>query len=284
MGSGMLLHIRHLTEFHYARPIAGGKMKIRMTPSPDCGQDVQMRELKLSGCTLCSSFRDIFGNQVELVEVEGERQDISFEMCADVETRDLAGICGTDPQQSPAWAFKASTPKTNPGEAVGRIAANFADDDPQNPGTLHRLSDHVRAAVTYRIGSTSTETTAEEAALKGEGVCQDHAHIFISATRLLGLPARYVSGYLRMRDRIEQEAMHAWAEVFIDDLGWTGFDVSNGVAPDESHVRIAVGRDYSDAAPVTGVVRGGGNETMKVAICVSQISEVFPQNRSRQIK
>ena len=155
---------------------------------------------------------------------------------------------------------------TEPGEAIGRIADRFAGDDLRNPETMHRLSDHIRDSIAYRIGSTSTETTAEEAAGRGEGVCQDHTHAFIATARLLGMPSRYVSGYLRMHDRTEQEAMHAWAEIFINDLGWTGFDVSNGTSPVETHVRIAVGRDYFDAAPITGVVRGGGEETMRVAV------------------
>lgn len=264
----MRIKIRHLTEFHYARPVAGGRMKIRMTPRTGNGQELLGRELRLEGCSVSSSFRDVFGNPVELVEVESGPSRIVLEAQSEVETIDLAGICPSGPHHSPAPAFRATTPMTEPGEAIGRIADRFAGDDPRNPETMHRLSDHIRDSITYRIGSTSTETTAEEAAVRGAGVCQDHTHAFLAAARLLGLPARYVSGYLRMHDRTDQEAMHAWAEIFIDDLGWTGFDVSNGSSPVETHVRIAVGRDYFDAAPITGVVRGGGEETMRVTVDV----------------
>ena len=264
----MRIQIRHLTEFRYAQPVAGGRMKVRITPWTGKGQELRRRELGLEGCSVTSSFRDVFGNPVELIEVECGRNSITLEAHAEVETRDLAGICPSGPHHSPASAFRATTPMTDPGEAIGRLTDRFAGDDLRNPETMHRLSEHVRASIAYRTGITNTKTTAEEAAVKGEGVCQDHAHVFISAARLLGLPARYVSGYLRMHDRTEQEAMHAWTEVFIEDLGWTGFDVSNGISPVESHVRIAVGRDYSDAAPITGVVRGGGEETMRVAVDV----------------
>ena len=107
--------------------------------------------------------------------------------------------------------------------------------------------------VPYRAGLTNPATSAENAFEIGGGVCQDHTHIFISAARLLGYPARYISGYLLTGDRLEQNATHAWAEVFLQSLGWVGFDVSNGISPSEAYVPIAVGLDYCDAAPVSGI-------------------------------
>ena len=116
------------------------------------------------------------------------------------------------------------------------------------------------------------DTTAEEALTLGDGgVCQDHANIFISAARLSGLPARYVSGYLMMNDRVDQDATHAWAEACMsNDLGWVGFDVSNGVSPDERYVRIAVGRDARDAAPIDGLRMGSADEKLIVSLQVQQ--------------
>jgi transglutaminase-like putative cysteine protease len=101
-------------------------------------------------------------------------------------------------------------------------------------------------------------------------VCQDHAHVFIGAARSVGVPARYVSGYLMMNDRIDQEATHAWAEAHVDGLGWVGFDVSNWISPDPRYVRVATGRDYRDAAPITGVVFGTSTEDLHVDVAVEQ--------------
>ena len=112
--------------------------------------------------------------------------------------------------------------------------------------------------------------SAEEALAAGHGVCQDHAQIFIGAARLLGFPARYVSGYLFMENNVEQEASHGWAEAYVDGLGWVGFDVANGISPDERYIRVATGLDYKEAAPVSGMRFGDGGEAMTVTLQVQQ--------------
>ena len=114
-------------------------------------------------------------------------------------------------------------------------------------------------------------TTAAEAFALKRGVCQDLSHIFIAAARRMDMPARYVSGHLkRADDAIEQNAGHAWAEAFAPDLGWVGFDPTNGVSVTEAHVRVAIGFDYLGAAPVRGSRHGGGEEKLAVAIRVDQ--------------
>jgi len=135
---------------------------------------------------------------------------------------------------------------------------------------LHLLSAAILTAVPYGQAATNVTTTAEEALTLGGGVCQDHAQIFIAAVRHAGIPARYISGYLMMNDRIDQDASHAWAEAHIDGLGWVAFDISNGMCPDERYVRLAMGRDSKDAAPVSGMRLGVGQETMSVSLQVQQ--------------
>ena len=132
------------------------------------------------------------------------------------------------------------------------------------------MSAKILDAVAYQTGTSETETTAEDAMTSGNGVCQDHTHIFVSAARLLGYPARYVSGYLMMNDRVEQDATHAWAEAHVEGLGWVGFDISNQISPDERYVPMATGLDYREAAPISGMRVGGNTESMSVSVHVQQ--------------
>jgi transglutaminase-like putative cysteine protease len=134
---------------------------------------------------------------------------------------------------------------------------------------MHRI----RAAISYETGVSHVGWTAEEALAAGHGVCQDMAHAFVAAARVLGVPARYVSGYLMMNDRVRQDATHAWAEAHVPDLGWVGFDPSNGISPDTRYVRVATGLDYAEAAPVAGLRTGEGAESMTVNVDVEQISQ-----------
>jgi transglutaminase-like putative cysteine protease len=160
--------------------------------------------------------------------------------------------------------------RTDPaGAKLKALAARFAHDGSNTIPMLHELMDAIGAAVAYEPGHTGAATTAEAALAAGKGVCQDHAHIFIATARA-GLPARYVSGYLLLADRVEQEAGHGWAEVHVAGLGWVGFDVSNAKCPDGGYVRLAVGADYRDAAPVKGIARGGGFGELSVALAVEQ--------------
>jgi transglutaminase-like putative cysteine protease len=130
----------------------------------------------------------------------------------------------------------------------------------------------IREAVDYVVGATDVQTTAGEALRAGHGVCQDHAHVFMACARLLGVPARYVSGYLVTGDGEQVfEASHAWAEAHIEDLGWVAFDPANAVCATDRYVRVAVGRDYRDAAPTRGVRRGVAEEHLEVSISFREV-------------
>ena len=266
----MRLTISHTTRYDFAEPVPYGLQQVRLRPMTRAHQTVLSWNLRVEGGSEEVRFQDQHMNFVDLVRIDPGRTSISLICEGDIETRGENGIVGPHDGAAPLWYFRRETPLTRSGAGLKRLIRDFDAKNGQDVSAFHDLARHISGEVVYRTDTTHAATTAEEALSSGLGVCQDHAHIFIAAARLLGYPARYVSGYLMMDDRVEQEASHAWAEVHIADLGWVGFDVSNGISPDERYVKIATGLDYSEAAPVAGVTYGGGGQSMLVSLQVQQ--------------
>ena len=266
------LSISHTTRYDYAAPVSHGLLRLRKKPKSTHGQRVIAWDMALSGGVVEAAHDDHNGNATVLVSIEPGASALSITCSGVVETSDTAGVVGPHAGMVPLWCFTRPTALTRPGPRVRALAAGVPAGDRLE--ALHGLSRQVLGAVRYEIGQTDAATTAEDALAAGHGVCQDHAHIFIAAARLMGMPARYVSGYLMMDDRIDQEAGHAWAEAHVEGLGWVGFDVSNGISPDARYVRVATGCDYAEAAPVAGLVAGAGEAALQVRLAVAlQLSE-----------
>jgi len=268
----MRLLITHRTSYHYDQPMPYALQQLRMIPKDSAGQRVIAWKTEVTGGTRQVEYLDQHNNHVELFSFNSGQQDVEIHCTGEVETSDTAGTVGQHGGFAPLWYFKRDTSFTRPGPTIRRLVRRFED-----PGTeggdsprLHALLNLIRSQVRYEVGATHSTTTAEEALLAGHGVCQDHAHLFIAAARLLGYPARYVSGYLLIEGQVDQDAGHAWAEVHVPLLGWVGFDVSNGISPDERYVRVATGLDYREAAPIAGIVFGAGSEAMHVSLQVQQ--------------
>ncbi|MDN3719610.1 transglutaminase family protein [Roseibium salinum] len=186
-----------------------------------------------------------------------------------VDTIDTNGILGHEPDAGiPPRIFTRITPLTQANQAIRRLASQAETDD--RVAGFHALMHTIRERVDYKVGVTETHASATSALAAGEGVCQDHAHIFIAAARSIGIPARYVSGYLLLEDEQASEAHHAWAEVFLDGLGWTGFDISNDMCPTDRYIRLTVGLDSRSAAPIRGIRFGGLEENLHVEVDVAQ--------------
>ena len=165
-----------------------------------------------------------------------------------------------------------STPLTRPDDSLRTLAESCRVAGRNELDRLHEAAGRLRDAIDYQTGTTYSATTAAEALAHGVGVCQDHAHAFVTVARLLGIPARYVSGYLVSESPDgPDEAAHAWAEGLVPDLGWVGFDVANRVCATDAYVRVSAGLDYQDAAPTRGLRRGGGSEALSVRVRVSPI-------------
>lgn len=266
----MRLAIRHTTRYDFSRPVAHGLHRLRLKPKPTHGQQVREWDMELSGARAEAEYDDHHQNRTTLVSVEPQTTAMTVTCSGVVDTADGAGIVGPHVGNMPLWVFIGQTELTAPGAKLRALVSGLSGDRAKPLDMLHELSSAVLGAVHYELGRTEIATTAEEVLAIGGGVCQDHAHVFIGGARLLGIPARYVSGYLLIDGRVEQDAGHAWVEAHIDGIGWIGFDVSNQISPDERYVRVATGGDYRDAAPVTGLLVGAGETALKVSLAVEQ--------------
>lgn len=264
----MRLKINHTTEYRYDQPVPYSLQRLRLTPLSGPTQKIIDWSVEVEGATVEVNFDDHFGNRVELVETEGPRHAVKVVAKGEVETEDRAGVYGSHVGYAPLWLFMRETPRTKPGKLLRELVKSTTGES--ELARLHALMEKIHETVEYIPGATDTETTAEQAMEAGKGVCQDHAHIFITAARLMGQPARYISGYLMMEDVAEQVATHAWAEAHLPGLGWVGFDPANNVCPDDRYVRLASGLCYRDCAPVSGMRVGIAGESLTVSVTVEQ--------------
>ena len=267
----MRLRISHSTTYKYEPPASGAIQILRMTPGSHDGQYVADWQIDVSTDSRLEMHQDAFGN-ITHVLTHGPLSDLTINVEGLIETHDTGGVLrGTD-ERFPPSLFLRSTPLTDVNADMSKFAHDLrAETEGDVLGFLHalllQLSDHM----TFDIDPTNSGTSASEAFKLRRGVCQDYAHIFIACARSAGVPARYVSGHLLRSDgMVAQDAGHAWAEAYVDKLGWVGFDATNAVCTTDGHVRVAIGLDYLSAAPVRGTRYGGGKEILAVAVKVDQ--------------
>lgn len=277
----MLLTISHETRYSFDHGVSHGLQRLRLRPKATHGQQIVEWTTTLQGARFEAEYDDQHLNHVELVSLEPGAREVVVTCSGTVRTVDNNGVLGDHVGHMPLWCFLRATPLTRAGLKVRALVAGVDADRGDTLAFLHRLSDAVRNTVEYVPGTTDVKTSAEQALAAGRGVCQDHAHIFISAGRLLDIPMRYVGGYLKMDGRSEQEAGHGWAEAYVRGLGWVGFDVANEICPDERYVRVATGCDYREAAPFTGIATGTGDSRLSVHLSVDE-DRVSQQRQSQQ--
>ncbi|MGI9512617.1 MAG: transglutaminase family protein [Anderseniella sp.] len=269
----MKIRIRHATTYHYENPGSHLVQRLYLTPQDTASQSVLDWTIEAPGMEGALEYVDAYGNVAHVTTPPIDLAEVTVIAAGTVRTADTAGVTGHGAGSVPIQAYLASTPATEASAAIKALAQ--AQDHLSGLEQLHSLSAAVLAKVDYAIGATDEHTSAADAMREGKGVCQDHAHVFISAARVLGVPARYVSGYMVVGENELAEASHAWAEAHVDNLGWVGFDVSNQLSPDERYVRVAVGMDVSGATPAKGVRRGlsASAERMDVEVLVESIAE-----------
>ena len=268
----MQLRILHRTAYRYDEPVKYSAQALRLTPRREGQQRVLSWAIHAPGRRIEQV--DAHGNVTHLLTLEDPHKEIEIVVSGSVEVAHEGALMPHEGPLSPL-AYLATTPLTAADAAINALSREYLDGSGSTRDRLYALAGGVQQRVKYHKGSTSVEDTASAALARGKGVCQDQAHVFISACRAAGIPARYVSGYLYDGSEAGGDAAsHAWVDAWLPDAkAWLGVDVTHREPTGVQHCRLAVGRDYLDAAPVRGVRRGGGREMMDVDVTVSKAAD-----------
>jgi transglutaminase-like putative cysteine protease len=265
----MQMHIRHETRYHYERPVKYSVQSLHLTPRRDLSQRALSWNITAPGRRLEQI--DAYGNISHLLTIEAPHRDIQIVVQGVVETADAEGR-QDDGILSPL-AYLAPTQLTAPNEELKAFAQHALQSIAEPRARAQALAEAVFGAVRYKSGTSDVQDSAAVAFKSGEGVCQDHAHVYIASARSIGMPARYVSGYLYTGDS-NDAASHAWVDIWLGaEIGWQSIDVTHKRPAVRTYCRLAVGRDYLDAAPVRGVRHGGGGEKMQANVTVAESAQ-----------
>ena len=256
----MRISIDHTTHYTYERPVRYSTQYLRLVPKSSARQKVLEWQLITPAQPLQLS--DGYGNILHVLTIDQPVSEIVIRSCGVVETSASIDEPADDVPRLSPLLFLRPTPLTRADDGLVDLAEQFR----RRAGTLAGLRDLASAILSklpFQPGVTEVHSTAGEAYAAGNGVCQDHAHVFVACCRHLGIPARYVSGYIYSAGHAESAvASHAWAEAWVVDR-WRSFDITNDRPAGPHHIRLAIGADYLEASPVRGVRTGGGVEYLK---------------------
>jgi len=280
-GAPVHLRVAHLTEYRYPEPAWDSFNEVRLYPVDDHCQSLLSFALDLSPDAAVRSHDDYYGNRVHQFHIpEAHRKlviqtrssvvtyprpapiPVSADSLAELRPRFFEFLAPT--RRVPLdrdWAAAMLAPALSPdGDLVEYLAG---------------LTRHLHGFFTYRQEVTKIDTPIEDFVRAGIGVCQDYTHAMLALSRMLGIPSRYASGYLETTPgrSLGSDASHAWVEAYLPGSGWVGFDPTNGTIVGQTYVKVGHGRDYDDVPPVKGLRRGGGTESLRVAVSVLREAE-----------
>jgi transglutaminase-like putative cysteine protease len=259
----MRIRVDHRTTYSYALPASNVVQALRLSPRDHDGQYIRDWRVDVDVNGSMREGVDCFGNRLTIFYAEAPLTELTVSVTGEATVSDTGGVISA-PEFLPPAIFLRSTPLTEADDAIADLARRCSKPEPL--ASLHALMAALHDDLSFDTSETDVATPAATALAAGGGVCQDFAHIFVSAARALRIPARYVSGHLGRSADAQQDAAHAWAEALVPDLGWVAFDPANGICTTDAYLRVAVGLDYADAAPIRGARRGGGEETMHVQV------------------
>ena len=283
-----VFEVVHRTIYKYAAPVERSTHLLRLTPVHDHLQSVLSHALVVSVPGQSRDYTDVFGNRVRRLAVETQFSEMVIEARSLIETADVdplgfepLRVRSTIPLVWMPWQRQILDPYLLPFELPETQLAELAEyamsfvkrNDYDLLDTLLDINHTIFREYAYQQGATTVLTSAFDVYVNRRGVCQDFTNLMICLARLLGVPARYVCGYIytgpKNANQRQGEASHAWVQLYLPQVGWIGFDPTNGILTQTDHVRVAVGRNYLDATPTSGTLFvGGGGETLTVDVRV----------------
>jgi transglutaminase-like putative cysteine protease/predicted glutamine amidotransferase len=284
------LEVHHRTAYRYDQPVERSTHLLHLEPIHDRLQRLVSHLLNVSVEGKVNDYEDVFGNRARRLVIDTPFTELVIDSQALVVTTDVHPLAFRPLHARTAipinwmpWQHQLMQPYLLPPELpqtqlveLHEYAMSFVERNGYDLiDSLLDMNHSIHRDYTYQSGATTVMSTAFDAYTARMGVCQDFTNLFICLARLLGVPARYVCGYLftgpKHENRAMSEATHAWAQVYLPEAGWKGFDPTNGVLTQTDHIRVAVGRNYVDATPTSGTIFvGGGTETLEVSVTVEE--------------
>ena len=265
----MRLIVEHSTSYSFEAPRKRVVQSHRLTPADSAAQTIRAWSVAADGASFGAAFVDGAGNRVSTMTVPGPVDGVAVLVRGEVETADTAGVLRGHRETVAPPVYLRETWATAAGIGLHELGAQVSAP----LGTLdaaHEMCALVADTIAYTPGVTEADMTAADVVELGQGVCQDQTQVLIAIARIRGTPARYVTGYLLAGDEtVGDEASHAWAELYLPDLGWVGFDPANRCCPDARYIRVSSGLDALDAAPIRGISLGAGEESMDIQVSVA---------------
>ncbi len=281
---GAKLSVRHRTVFEYGGMVTNSVNTIRLEPRYCPSQKNLGCFVKVLPATRLRRFEDFYGNITHHFEIPAPHSRLEIESTIKVRTFPLnlseKAIHG-DPEMlketelyESTWQYLQESRRVSSRPEIWRQAVDLTCDKIAVYAKANAIMEWIHTEFLYSAGSTNVDTHIDVVFEMRQGVCQDFSHVMSALCRAIGIPARYVSGYIYNGPRdilIGSQASHAWCEVFLPGDGWMGFDPTNNTLADARYVKVAVGRDYDDVAPIRGTYNGGGHSRMEVEVVVERV-------------
>jgi len=282
--------LRHETRYTYDRPVQRSTHRVHLRPVDDWQQTVRRYKLTIAPHVPVIDFEDVFGNWATRFEIAEPYTELRILAESEVERVVTDPFAFAKLPIRPAfplvwmpWEQRMLAPYLEPAELpdaqlreLYHYAMAFVEGNNRDlMETLLALNLTLFREYQFTPGVTTFATTAYDVFLSRKGVCQDFSNLFICLARLLGIPARYVCGYVynrkREQDRTRPDASHGWVQLYIQNIGWKGFDPTNGTLPDAEHIHVGYGRHYVDTAPTSGTLYTPAAERMEVAVEIAEM-------------